>query len=292
MRIGNDRLWRPAVNFASLAGARPNDYFGPRVIPDFQLFYIVSGMAEIRIGGEHFTIAPGECVYYGPERIHRITVLEDSVYYSVHFEWCRESPEPIHPAYGLRNCGAEGLTGVYERDELELSDYGIVRMPPHFALQGLEPLFQQLVREYRDARPLHAVTMRALMLEILTAIVRGQLPLFEAESPSKITPALQAIRREPERNWTVDALAGLCGYHPNHFAKMFKREMGKTPKTFLVEERIKAAKQLLLSGFRLEHIAERLGYNSVHYFSKNFKEATGLSPKQFRQQAGSREVEM
>ena len=79
-------------------------------------------------------------------------------------------------------------------------------------------------------------------------------------------------------------LAALCGYHAIYFSSLFRKCTGDNPKQYLISQRIRKAKFHLLSGEKMEAIAERLGYASVHYFSRNFKEETGLTPTELKQQ--------
>ncbi|WP_376774375.1 helix-turn-helix domain-containing protein [Paenibacillus eucommiae] len=52
---------------------------------------------------------------------------------------------------------------------------------------------------------------------------------------------------------------------------------------YLILERIRKAKLYLLEADSVEKVAERLGYTSIHYFSRNFKEVTGFTPTRFKQ---------
>ncbi len=282
MKIGSETDLRPMVHLAHRFNAKPEARWGPRTNPDFQLIYIISGEIELRLGKETYLVHPEECVYFGPGQVHQITARAESVLYSVHFEWIRESLEPIHPIPGMQECNTESLSDAYAQHELDVFDYGMIRLPTCFTVYGLESLLQRLVEEYWNEQPLYLTAMRVLLHEILTKIIRSQLPMFHNVLQSRIAPALQAIRNEPERNWSVQVLANLCGYHPNYFAEVFKSVMGIKPKEFLISERIKAAKHLLLTDMRMEDIAQHLGYSSIHYFSKNFKKVTGLTPTQFR----------
>ena len=64
---------------------------------------------------------------------------------------------------------------------------------------------------------------------------------------------------------------------------LFKRETGKTPALYLIGERVKKAKTLLLdSDWKLEQIAQACGFANAYYFSTIFKKHTGLSPSLFR----------
>jgi YesN/AraC family two-component response regulator len=66
----------------------------------------------------------------------------------------------------------------------------------------------------------------------------------------------------------------------NRLPKAMKHHFGQSANI----QRTRKAKCYLPSGEKIELIAARLGYASIHYFSRNFKEYTGLTPTEFKQQ--------
>lgn len=64
--------------------------------------------------------------------------------------------------------------------------------------------------------------------------------------------------------------------------KIFHRQTGRTVMRYLTELRIEEAKFLIRSGdFNFTEIAQQLQYNTIHHFSKQFKELTGMSPTEY-----------
>jgi AraC-like DNA-binding protein len=275
----------PAVNFASRAVTAYKTQWGPRLIPDYQLYYVASGSASLKLGSVRFEASPGDFLFFGPDCPHLLSAVEQTDYFSVHFSWNASSPIPLHPAGHIRDYAALDESQPVATYLLNAPDYGELPLPRHFTSHGQEPLLMRLVNEYRRERPGYPVLLRALLMELLSSVISQ---LAERSSPdlyeSRIVPALDAIREEPGRNWTVSELARLCGYHPSYFTDVFRKELGKNPKAYLIEERIRQTKHGLLRGEKLEALAEKFGYTSVHYLSNQFKKKTGLTPGQFRQQ--------
>ena len=66
------------------------------------------------------------------------------------------------------------------------------------------------------------------------------------------------------------------------FKHIFKEVTGRPPIRYLIDLRITRAKQLIREeNLNMTQIAASLGFHSVHYFSRYFKKATGLSPTQY-----------
>lgn len=284
MNVGSILALLPVINFARRDTVDANMVWGPRTIPDCQLFYVIEGEAELQMNRRTYRISSGGCVFYGSDSPHRLQTITEVDCYSVHFHWSHESPEPVHPALHIRECSFEDLSLQAVPYEVDIPVYGNVAIPHCFEAPELEQLLMRIVKEYRLEQPGYAFMLRALMMELIAVLVRHAADRASAVRPQRIEAALEAMRADPEREWTVEQLAALCGYHPAHFTKLFKEESGRTPKHYMITEKMKRAKQLLLGGETLEVIADKLNYANLHYFSHQFKKETGITPSEYRQQ--------
>lgn len=76
------------------------------------------------------------------------------------------------------------------------------------------------------------------------------------------------------------ALSGLC---PTQLRLYFKKETGYTPTAYKNRLRMQAAeRQLTQTNQPIEHLARQLGFENAFYFSRMFKEHTGVSPRVYR----------
>lgn len=284
--IGPLSQLRPTVNFASLATASPGQTWGPRTIPDCQFLYVVSGQAVVDIGPETYYLHAGDGVFYGSGSPHRIEAsrTDPCRFCSIHFSWDKPSPQPVHPYSGIRECTAADLSHPPLTYRVEVEGYvEKVVFPHYFSNRGLEHLFVQISREYQLEEYGYTASMRGMLIQLITTLLRQQIHgRRQHAARHKIEPALEAIRKEPGYPWKTAELADLCGYHPTYFAAVFREVIGQAPKHFIVLERIRKAKQLLLEAMTVEEVAERLGYASTHYFCRNFKTVTGLTPTEYR----------
>ena len=86
-----------------------------------------------------------------------------------------------------------------------------------------------------------------------------------------------------EENVKLEQLCESLHYSRNHLINQFRNRYQITPYQYLREQKIEAAKRYLLnSGMSIQEIAERLSYTDENYFHSCFKEATGLTPGNFR----------
>ncbi len=98
---------------------------------------------------------------------------------------------------------------------------------------------------------------------------------------------LAAVHAEPERDWTVQELAGVMGVSRSGFAAKFAAIVGETPSRYVTQVRMHQARQWITRDrMRIAEAAHRLGYDSEASFSRAFKRVVGTAPGRIRAPAG------
>lgn len=98
--------------------------------------------------------------------------------------------------------------------------------------------------------------------------------------------ALAAMHAAPQKSWTVESLARESGASRSRFAEAFRDRMGVAPLAYLTDWRLQKARRLLIdTGFSIEQVAHRVGYQSLPSFSRLFKRRFGVGPAGWRREA-------
>ena len=85
-----------------------------------------------------------------------------------------------------------------------------------------------------------------------------------------------------DENFSIDELSREVGYSNMHFYRKLKALAGETPSQFLRTIRLKRAAELLRKkSDNVTQIAYSVGFSSLSYFNKCFKEQFGVTPGQF-----------
>lgn len=92
------------------------------------------------------------------------------------------------------------------------------------------------------------------------------------------------IRQHYQENITLNSLAERFFLHPNYLSRLFKEKTGENFVEYLTEVRMERVKELLRNSDRkIIEICAMTGYDNPRYFSKVFKQYTGMTPKEYRE---------
>lgn len=102
-------------------------------------------------------------------------------------------------------------------------------------------------------------------------------------SGKHIERVIQKVRFHMHENTeSVIDLPGLAEEHQiaySHLRKMFKKYTGVSPRQYQLQLKLLRARELILSTDKsVKEIAYELGFSSIYYFSRFFKNKTGVSP--------------
>ena len=104
------------------------------------------------------------------------------------------------------------------------------------------------------------------------------------KSLKTLTPALKYIENNyTQENISISYLSKLCKVSEPYLRKLFNDAFSIPPALYIRNMRIKYAKNLLKSGeYSITDVAILSGFNDSSYFSREFKKATGTSPKEYQ----------
>jgi AraC family transcriptional regulator len=99
---------------------------------------------------------------------------------------------------------------------------------------------------------------------------------------------LKAVKNYIEENLgnsiSLQGLAALACISARHFERAFRQSLGVPPHRYVLERRVSAARELLLSRpeLNIEEIARKVGFSSPSHLSSAFVRRVGCSPAAFR----------
>jgi Response regulator containing CheY-like receiver domain and AraC-type DNA-binding domain len=122
----------------------------------------------------------------------------------------------------------------------------------------------------------------------LLAREKTVIPGRELSASELVDHVMIYLRENYASQIDFSSIAEAHGVSAPYLSRLFHEAAGVSPSRYLTRCRMEHARKLLLdSRLSVREIALRVGYPDPFHFSKAFKNETGLSPSEFRENAGA-----
>ncbi|NOH96373.1 AraC family transcriptional regulator [Vibrio sp. 99-70-13A1] len=85
-----------------------------------------------------------------------------------------------------------------------------------------------------------------------------------------------------DSNLSLTDLSQEIGVSQYHLIRTFKQYYGLSPHAYLLDERIKRAKEMLKTGQTIVDTSNQLGFSDQAHFQRNFKKRTAVTPRLYQ----------
>lgn len=126
---------------------------------------------------------------------------------------------------------------------------------------------------------LQELLVRIIQSQTVKAINNHQL----IDSNNPITIVVEYIRQNIQNTISLKELSDKACMSTTSFYRYFKRELGMSPIEFILNEKIKFAKNLLNNPrINISEVSYATGFEDANYFIRVFKKYEGVTPKQYQ----------
>ncbi|MTI80349.1 MAG: AraC family transcriptional regulator [Firmicutes bacterium] len=142
--------------------------------------------------------------------------------------------------------------------------------------------FHILLQESR----LSLIEQESYLLEMLTQfILRHSNDRFVTRNLGKENQAVKQICDYIESNYSADIsismLSRICNLSPFHLIRVFNNKVGIPPHAYLIQVRVKKARELLLQGYKPAYASYETGFVDQSHLTRHFKRITGITPGKY-----------
>ena len=243
---------------------------------DSRLFYVVSGDITAVVGGVKLGhLSPGHLLYIPAgtpyklkgQYLRVVTVAFDpTVDYAENCEQIK--PVAVSEYDSTLVHSVEGLSPLDKMIHIEDME------SERDTFLGLASIFTSAEGEYRAQG---SAVLKQIILKMMETVDENALPSRMVEALDKY------IRDNAGDDISNTEIGAIFGYHPFYISKVLKDRKGTTLRQYIIAYRLKLAKKLLTeSGKSVNEVSEECGFNDPSYFTKTFKNAFGMTPKEFR----------
>lgn len=246
----------------------------------FEIYYEIEGSRRYFIEDSAYVVNAGSVVLIGENQIHKTASLGDTPSSRIVLNFSREYLERVAQAFPTVDFFAflsedrnHLLTGLTVKQQNQI--YGL-----------LQQLLAMEDETSAAADALRRLLLGTLLLELKEHCRRQQEQTAENGRVSNHTvDQIQAyIAEHYAEKLTLTGIANQFYISPYYLSRMFKKSINLNLIEYINGVRIKAAQNRIeRSSDSIAEIAAKTGFMTTAHFRRVFKDATGLSPQQYRQ---------
>ena len=192
-------------------------------------------------------------------------------------------PKGETTGYTCRTVEMGEAIDIFFQAEAPLCNAPMLLPPPHRG--RVRALFEQCYEAWRAGEEGRQLLCIGLLYEILGELCLEQSSTALTGAGQQIVSRVAAYLNEHsfDPQLSLSSLPERMGVSYSYIKKLFLRQYGMPPSRYVTLRRIERAKELLADPERpISEMSALLGYSSVYYFSRVFRQETGLSPSEYR----------
>lgn len=256
------------VLFAGESQTKPDHALGPKIYDYYLLHAVEAGQGAFRTESDVFNLGPGDCFLIHPgQLVSYVSNPSDPWKY----RWV-------------------AFTGDASHDLVEsagfLPDFPVL----HSSEMSQVPTYIQQIQERFHTKEESSHTAAIGYLHLIWAEIMNhtsrplQLEVVEPQVQRTVKQMINYMTSQYAHPVSIEQMCTSLGYNRAYLSRIFKKETGISPVTYLLKLRIDQAKRLLRERPELsvEQVSASVGLTDPLYFSRQFKRFCGQSPSSYR----------
>lgn len=242
----------------------------------WELLYVDKGDIQVTAGEQTCRLRRGQLIFHAPGEFHAFSNLGTAPDLVVVSFRC-DSPDMAY---------FRGLTIQAGETERSLLARIVAESAAAFATPLNDPYAAFLER--RQQAPFGGEQLLCAALEeLLIRLIRRRSVPSRAEEPSRdvgdaMGQVMDYLTTRLDRQLTLEQICQDNLIGRSQLQKLFHARTGGGVMEYFSGMKIQAARRMIREGeLNFTQIAGRLGFQSPHYFSRRFRQATGMSPSEY-----------
>lgn len=230
--------------------------------PYYELTYVDSGLLHVNVNGREYSLESGDMILYGPNDFHmQYTDAETACSYA---------------------------TVLFDMNTFESAPFST---KPFKSRKILHESIRHFIQATETNNTYSSTLMVAYLNEIISLLLTyeelpSSVPVsspaqenFENELLNEIIIYINSNIYEP---LTIEDLCYKFSISRSSLQVLFKNNLGIAPKQYISDLKLNKSKILIKQGkYTISEISNMLGFNSIHYFSRKFKQYFDIAPSDY-----------
>ncbi len=237
-----------------------------------EILYILKGMAHILVDGKPHTLHAGSMFMYAPNAYH--TGDKNSVANVLIISFKSDSKKLKHHYNKVIELDSKMQKAFLDILDSSLSSfcykYSQKGKRTLVAKEGVAPYEIEVIKK----------KLEIFLLSIESRIKNKQ--IVNSKYQDELMAVIDTMNENISENLTLSEIAMLNAMSQSKLKLLFRRQLDTSPLVYFQQLKIEEAKKLLHNtDITITEISEKLGFNSIHYFSRFFKKHMGISPREY-----------
>ena len=248
----------------------------------WELIYIDRGSADILSDNRWISLSQGQLAFHRPNEYHNIRANDTSAPNVMILSFECFSPEMSF---------FSGKILTVSSEERRLLSAVIKEATKAFSSPLGDPYLQKLQRSDPALVPVGAEQLIKISIEHLLISLHRNNAIKKSRSTTVMRDRMDKniagdvidyFNEHIGDRISIDMVCHYLSISPSSLKRIFKNETGQSVMAYFRHMKIDRAKLLIReNSFNITEIAQRLGYESIHHFSKQFKTVAGMSPTEY-----------
>ena len=278
--IPHNSIGFPITYFHDELGTLP-DWAGPlHWHPDFEVATAECGVLDFQVGGRHILLEAGDSIFVNGNMLHGIKQVSGDV------------PDPMPNIVFSGVLIASETSTIYQKyiqpvAQCDLLPFVVFRHSDSCHSE-INHLIKDTYRQMREKKAGYELAVQRNIGHIFAflSLRFAELPKAEAtriqiNNQIRLQKMLAYIYENYADVVTLEDIAKAADISRSEAGRCFHAYMGCSPVDALIQYRLQMARRLLSERTQtLQQISCACGFNSVNYFSRQFKKKYGFSPSQ------------
>lgn len=281
-QINHDTKIFPITYYCDELATLPN-HAGPlHWHPDFEIATAASGVLDFQVGRQHIILETGDSIFVNKNMLHGIKQLSGNL------------PNPMPNIVFSGTVIASETSAIYQKYIYPIACCDTLPFIVFRDKNGWHDEVNRLVKNIyyqmnEQGRCYEMIVQRNLsnIFEYIFSnfedLPKSETTRVQINAQIRIQKMLSYIYEHYAEAVTLDDIAGAANISRSEAGRCFNTYMGCSPVDALIQYRLQTAHRLLNdTTFTLQEISYSCGFNSVNYFSRQFRKIYGYTPGQNR----------
>jgi len=276
-----DKTFPVALNLYSF---KHNFRLTPNYHDYLEITYVLEGKGLLNVENKKYIFSKDDLIILGLHELHTFSKYHDQGFINASLLFM---PETIYKPGG-NEFDFEYLGPFFYRND----KFNHIIHPGKINNRKIVQYLKNVFILLRDKNINYKLEVKSYLIKILLMIIKHHNKINlkpnksyykKIEDINRLHNLIAFVQKEYVRNIMLKEAAETTNMSLHYFCKFFKRVMGITFSKYLLNIRIDMAKELLITEkTSVTNIAYKVGFESLSYFFRKFKELTGMSPREFK----------